>query len=368
MNRIFHILAGKANPNTMNGVNKVVDALANEQVKMNFNVTVVGIANNTEKRHQPIYNYKLFKKTGFFSYPKEALEYLLANSDENSIFHFHSVFIPWFLPLIKALKKNGREHIFLTPHGQYVNAAMKASLKKRLFFSFFDKRILREVEAVHIIGCCTENNHYINDNSKRVTVIPNGYYRTNDYEYEAKKSLVFGYIGRLECKQKGLDNLLFAFSKYIKNGGHGSLWIAGKGPDEDFLKRIVQKENIKDAVHFLGVVYDDEKWAFLKSCSVLITPSNWEGIPTGCLESASLGCPQLITEATNLGPYVRKYHSGLVIGKSEISSITNLLADFEVIFGTEKYFEMRKNTKKMIDEELNWSNITLKIVKELYGI
>lgn len=50
MNRIFHILAGKANPNTMNGVNKVVDALANEQVKMNFNVTVVGIANNTEKK------------------------------------------------------------------------------------------------------------------------------------------------------------------------------------------------------------------------------------------------------------------------------------------------------------------------------
>lgn len=148
-----------------------------------------------KKRHQPIYNYKLFKKTGFFSYPKEALEYLLANSDENSIFHFHSVFIPWFLPLIKALKKNGREHIFLTPHGQYVNAAMKASLKKRLFFSFFDKRILREVEAVHIIGCCTENNHYINDNSKRVTVIPNGYYRTNDYEYEAKKASSLDILG-----------------------------------------------------------------------------------------------------------------------------------------------------------------------------
>ena len=32
--QIIHILPGKANPNTQNGVNIVVDALANEQQKM----------------------------------------------------------------------------------------------------------------------------------------------------------------------------------------------------------------------------------------------------------------------------------------------------------------------------------------------
>ena len=60
--RIIHILPGKANPNTQNGVNKVVDALATEQTRLGLNVCVMGVASNTEKRHNPIYGYQLFKR------------------------------------------------------------------------------------------------------------------------------------------------------------------------------------------------------------------------------------------------------------------------------------------------------------------
>ncbi len=55
MSKIFHILPGKANPNTLNGVNKVVDAVATEQAKMGYDVTVGGVANNTERKNHPWY-------------------------------------------------------------------------------------------------------------------------------------------------------------------------------------------------------------------------------------------------------------------------------------------------------------------------
>lgn len=368
-NQIIHILAGKANPNTMNGVNKVVDALATEQVKLGLSVTVVGIANNTQKRHAPSYGYKLFLKKGNFSYPNEVLSFLLENSDENTAFHFHSVFIPWFLPLIKVLKKNNRKHIFLTPHGQYVSSAMALSWKKRVFFKFFDKKILKLAEAVHVIGCETENNSYIYNNAKRVVVIPNGFYISDVRITENHPDLHIGYLGRLECKQKGLDLLIPAFVQYHQNGGKAILDIAGLGPHESRLKKMVNEMNANDFIHFKGKVYDKEKWNFILQCAALITPSRWDVVPTSCLEAASVRRPQLVTAATNLAPYINKYNAGLSMKQASIDNIIKILFSFEKIFyNTREYEKMCDGAKKMIVEELNWEKIDKRIVKELYGL
>ena len=369
MVKIIHILAGKANPNTMNGVNKVVDALANEQLSLGFDVMVVGIANNTEKRHNPSYGYYLFKKAGYFTYPKDAISLLLMQSNENSIFHFHSVFIPWFLPLINDLKKHNRKHIFLTPHGQYVTEAMKRSIKKRIFFNFFDKRILRAVEAVHVIGCETENNSYVRDNAKKVVTIPNGYTCESITHEDVSPSFVIGYLGRLECGQKGLDVLLPAFAKYRELGGKAQLHIAGLGLHEHQLKKMVSDLKANNYIHFIGKVYDEEKWTFIRGCAAMITPSRWDGVPTSCLEAASARRPQLVTASTNLGPYIQKYNAGLVVKEAKVDLLVKMLLDFDDIFSDPKlYNSMCNGARKMIEEELNWHNIAVKMVNELYAI
>lgn len=369
MVKIIHVLAGKANPNTMNGVNKVVDALANEQLALGFDVMVVGIANNTEKRHDPKYGYYLFKKTGYFTYPKDALSLLLMQSDENSVFHFHSVFIPWFLPLINDLKKNNRKHIFLTPHGQYVTEAMKRSIMKRIFFNLFDKNVIRSVEAVHVIGCETENNSYLRNNAKRIVTIPNGYSCESISLDDIRPSFVIGYLGRLECGQKGLDVLLPAFVKYHKIGGKAQLHIAGLGIHEQLLKKMVSEFKASNYIRFIGKVYDEDKWNFIKGCAAMITPSRWDGVPTSCLEAASARCPQLVTASTNLGPYITKYNAGLVIAEANEDDIVKMLLDFDDIYSDPKRYEsMCDGARKMIVEELNWHNIAAKMVKELYEI
>jgi len=369
MAKIFHILPGKANPNTMNGVNKVVDSVATEQTKMGYDVTVVGVANNTEIRHHPCYKYKLYKRVGLFRYPKGLLEFLLCQSDKNSVFHFHSVFTPWFLRLIRDLKKNNRTHIFLTPHGQYVDAAMKLSLKKRLFFFLFDKKILNEIEATHIIGCVSENNAYILKNSKRVACIPNGFGNQEIISSKDKPQLIVGYLGRLECKQKGLDDLVKGFAIYRNHGGKALLWLAGSGPDETALKKMVSDEGLLSSVEFKGALFDEQKWNFIGSCAALISPSRWDGIPTSCLEAAAASRPLLITEATNLGDYVRKYNAGIVIDELSPETIAKQLCLFESIY--ERDFDnkqMMEHAKLMIENELNWKFLTKKIIEDLYGL
>ena len=370
MLRIFHILLGKANPNTLNGVNKVVDALATHQTLLGCEVTVCGVANNTIMRHHPHYNYRLFTAHhNPLRYSDALLEYLLKNSDENSVFHFHSAFILWFLPLMNALKGSGRVHIFLTPHGAYIPANM-ISLKKRVAFYFFDSKVIRNVEALHIIGYQTENNDYAKSNAKRIVVIPNGF--GNQCiplcNTQSKDQLIFGYMGRLAIKHKGLDTLIYAFADYKRRGGKGVLSIAGGGPDEKALRTLVNREEMSSEIQFQGVLYDNDKWHFLQSLSAFVSPSRWDVLPTACLEAAAAARPLLVTGDTNMGKYIEKYNAGFVIPSSDRNALTKLLFDFEKMFVDDvAYQRMCESSKKMIDEELNWENITKRIITQLYG-
>lgn len=367
--KIFHIIPGKANPNTLNGVNKVVDALATEQKRLGYDVTVVSVASNTIYRHSPIYDYVIYKrKKNPFDYNDEILIYLLKKSNLDSVFHFHSVFILWYLPLVRKLKKTGRLRIVLTPHGQYINEAMTA-WKKKICFRFFDSKIIREMEAIQVIGCITENNKYINNNANRICVIPNGYELEDRTPKVRCGELTFGFLGRLSCKQKGIDLLLSAFAEYIKHGGNGQLKLAGGGPDEKIIRNSIHDLDLTNHVEIVGVVYDDKKWQYLQSISALITPSRWEGLPMSCLEASSIGCPQIITTATNLGPFVEKFKAGIIIEQADVKSIEKSFFLFEQVYMNKNLFEkMCNGAKQMIEKELNWNNIAKRVITELYRI
>lgn len=369
--QIIHIIPGKANPNTANGVNKLVHSVATEQIRQGFKVLVVGVASNTEKRHSPSYSYHLYKKCiNPMAYPKGMLEYLLENSTENTVFHFHSVFTPWFLSLIRELKTYNRFHIFLTPHGQYTLPSMSRSCKKRIGFYLYDRRIIKEVEAVQITGYIAEDNHYLRDYAKKVVVIPNGFDVHEELTNRLSNEFIIGYMGRYEKRQKGLDCLLDGFSKYVSLNGTANLKLVGIGPDEDYLKSRIEELGLTKRINLvIGTVFRDEKRTFLKTCAALISPSRWEGFSLSCLEAASYGCPLLITEATNIGKYADARHAGITIKEPTPDAICQQLVDFERVYhNKEEYEVMRKSARDMILFDLNWTVIVKRIVTELYGL
>ncbi|MBL0191806.1 MAG: hypothetical protein IPQ18_10810 [Saprospiraceae bacterium] len=63
---VIHIVLGKANPNRLNGVNKVVYNMATEQHKAGKNVSVWGIANDVKHDYpKRIFKTILFKSEWF---------------------------------------------------------------------------------------------------------------------------------------------------------------------------------------------------------------------------------------------------------------------------------------------------------------
>lgn len=105
--KTIHILKGKANPNTMNGVNKVVHHLATEQLRLGAEAEVWGITSTpTEIRHQHDYPLRLFPATRNRFIPSKPLqEALYALSPDHTIAHLHSVFLPELYGVSRILKK-----------------------------------------------------------------------------------------------------------------------------------------------------------------------------------------------------------------------------------------------------------------------
>jgi hypothetical protein len=116
---IIHFVLGKANPDRMNGVNKVANSLCTAQTNLGNDVTVWGItADPTSGYPERIYKTKLFKThpLRFVLDPKvqEAIDEL---KGRQVVFHIHGGFIPEFYTLSKMLTKAKIPYL-ITGHGK----------------------------------------------------------------------------------------------------------------------------------------------------------------------------------------------------------------------------------------------------------
>ena len=115
---IIHIVLGKANPNRMNGVNKVVFQLASEQAKKNKKVKVWGISDNKIKNYSPrIFETQLFLKSKNPFTISSELKKAIRNAS-NATFHLHGGWIPTLWAVAKYLKKLNKNKL-IRPQRQY---------------------------------------------------------------------------------------------------------------------------------------------------------------------------------------------------------------------------------------------------------
>lgn len=367
--KIIHVVRGNYNPNSLNGVYKVIDSISRVLHSLGNDVCVLSVSNESQDLLQfPEYKIYRVKEGALRLMITNGFKNFIDRQNKDTVYHFHSVFIPWFLPAMKYVRKHGCRCIILTPHGQYINAAMDKSLKKRLCFMFFDSKVIRLADTIHLIGA-TEINKYIKANNERLCLIPNGcdIVRLVSDSSIIQRKLIFGYLGRLDIKQKGLDILLKAFALYRKNGGCGVLAFGGDGHDKQILVRIAEEEGISNFVHFSGILFDDKKWKFLESLAFFLHPSNWDVIPTACMEAASCSVPLVISKYTNLGEYVERFNAGWVVDNT-VKSLAQKFMEAENTYNEKTlYMEICRGASSMIEEELNWQQITKRILKELYS-
>lgn len=367
--RIIHLCLGKANPNRMNGVNTVVHELSSEQVRQGVDVEVWGITPtlnaSTPSRRYPL---KLYQGSGRqFSIPKGMLQDI-ENLPSDTIVHIHGILIMVFYSIARTLKKRGIKWV-VAPHGAYNRESLKyRAWLKYPFILLIDRFILRHAKAIHISTKSEIDTIHWLCRQTPYALIKNGQ-NLNDIAFD-KRNIptpmrpVFGFIGRLAYRHKGLDLLIDGFASYCREGGQGALWLIGGGPDQQFLKKRIQAHGIEERVTFFGPQFDNDKFNLIHAMDVFVHTSRWEVMPLSILEAAGFLTPVLLSKATNLGTCVNQWDAGFVLNENTPEMICQTMLTIDQSLDTLPI--KGQNARRMIEQEFSWEMISKTLMQEVY--
>ncbi|MDI9310784.1 MAG: glycosyltransferase [Limnohabitans sp.] len=368
---IIHLILGKANPERMNGVNKVVFGMASHQESFGEKVIVWGITKDKEKNY-PDRNFetRLFLKSkNPFGISTELKNAILEKKDK-AIFHFHGGWIPVYYTLSKFLNKHSIPFV-VTPHGAYNAIAMKKSQwLKKIYYSFFEKNMLRKASKIHCLGQSELDNTATLFESDKAILIPYGYesnLKNIACESKDESQFIFGFIGRLDIYTKGLDKLIDGFQNFFDTHPNARLWMIGDSDEKEVLKKMIEERNLTNKVVFFGSKFGKQKETLLKNIDVFVHPSRNEGLPASVIEAASFGKPCLVSKATNVGEMIQEYNAGKMIDEVASNTIATAMEELYMLsLQKEDFKNMGHNAIKMIKENFNWNKIIHDYKTQLY--
>ncbi len=365
--QVIHVVLGKANPERMNGVNKVVNSLATSQRELGYEVSLWGITKkmviNFPERNYPT---ELFLDTGKFTLDGD-LENRLKELPPNTVFHIHGGFISQFYLFARKLKRMGFEYVY-TPHGAYNTVALQRSfLKKKLYIELFEKYVVKNAKYLHFIGASEISGAQKVFGNVPHKLIPNGQnIKSMDFWHQALNTgniPVFGFVGRIDIRTKGLDILLKGFAEYTnKCGGVGQLWVVGDGDELPALMELAQSLNVSSKLKFLGSKYGGEKLNIMANFDFLCLTSRNEGLPGVVLEASALKVPCIVSSETNMGEYIAKDHAGLVLSENNPNKLAKAFQKADAWHRNGELKQVAANAQQMVKKHFDWRLISQKLM------
>ncbi len=303
-----------------------------------------------------------------YYWPKSSQLFIL-NNNNNNLLRRHGPF-KWsraIFKLYRSIKKDKINHVIVghvlplgivtliisrllsfkysvVLHGMDFSCATK-SFRKR----FITRLILKKAEKIIIANSYTAVlcSNFLKSGQKIMVVNP-GAKDFSDFNEERNKEIrkknnlnghkILFSLGRL-VRRKGFDNVILAIKKILQDQPDYDLiyLIAGKGPDEDFLKILAEKElgvNWNKYIKFIGEISEGEKWSLFSLCDVFIMISrnisgDFEGFGIVYLEANLTRKAVIAGNSGGVPDAVEHNINGLLVDPSNIEeisqSILNLL-------------------------------------------
>jgi len=359
--KIIHVALGKVNNTKQNGVNKVIFELATEQKRLGFNVHFWGIT----KRPETGLNKYTFEKRLFQQYTNKfkldiemVLQVQELENPASTIFHLHGGYIPQFYSFTKLLRKQGF-HYILTPHGSYNSLAMNRSfIRKWCYNLLFEYKVVKQASIVHLIGQSEIQGTQGRFGSISHALIPNGQQPVAQFPLFGNSDLLhFGYVGRIDCIGKGLNELIKGFALFLNQKNPPALLhIIGDGNELNHLKATCESLKIVEHVVFHGSLFGEQKQVVIRQLTALLLPSRNEGMPGVVLEALALGVPCIVSKATNLGTIIREKSLGIELESIEPEHLALSLKTASN-WTLELRQQMAVQAKLTIQQSFNWSVI-----------
>jgi glycosyltransferase involved in cell wall biosynthesis len=229
---------------------------------------------------------------------------------------FHSIYIPRYHKVAKALTKAGIPYL-VEPHGSLDRRAQaKSTWKKKLAHLLWVDSWIRQAQAV--IFLCEEERKASRVSDVKSEIIPNTFptvFQLVEAVSPMHNPVKLMMLGRIDPFHKGMDRFFDTLRALPDSLGADILVeLYGFGSDENLAwmqEQIKTTDSIK--IQFKGSVFKEEKTEAFKNADIFCLFSRYEGLPLTLYEAAASGLPILVTEGSNRVEWVDANGNGWVL-------------------------------------------------------
>ena len=364
------IFSGYALPH-LGGIERYTHNLAKQLIELNYNVIIVSSDYDFSKQYfiqkdnivylkLPVYKlfvsrYPIMKKNKEF---KETLN--LLNRYDISAIIVNTRFHLTTLTGAKYAKQHSIP-VFLIEHGsQHLTVDNKIL---DFFGAIYEhaltalvKKYVDKYYGVSLEACLWQRHFKINSNGVWYNSI-NDFSEGIKLNKEKEKKINILYAGRI-LKQKGIIELLEAFSKLEKKYKNIHLSIAGDGN----LLNLVKAKYVSKQITFLGKVDFEHLKELYSYTDIFVYAPNWpEGLPTSILEAGLMNCAVIASPQGGIKEIIENGQTGVMIKNEE-----ELLEALELLItNREKREILAKKLKEKVQTQFLWKNTAKKVIKDI---
>jgi glycosyltransferase involved in cell wall biosynthesis len=140
-------------------------------------------------------------------------------------------------------------------------------------------------------------------------------------------------------------------------------FIAGDGPERDYLEKEVKKLNLNSSLQFLGGVPHEEMPNLLARTDIYVSTSLYDGTSVSLLEAMACGTFPVVTDIPSNREWISDGENGFLISTEDEKTLARQMV--EVIRDTKLLAEASKKNRKIIEEKADWEENIHKIA-EIY--
>lgn len=112
-------------------------------------------------------------------------------------------------------------------------------------------------------------------------------------------------------REKNIEGAIRAMQAVARAHPKAGLIIAGEGPLEEKLKKLVTELGLEGNIIFEG--WQDDLFGYYKSADVFVLSSNYEGYGMTVVEALLAGCPVIMTDVGCAGEAIKDRQNGLIV-------------------------------------------------------
>ncbi len=333
------------------GAENYLHELAKQWVSQGHQVTVFCGNDQRCVRNEVIDGVQIVRRGGFYTVYFWAVAYYLLRFRRNFDLVIDSENgIPFFTPLYVNVP------VFLIIHHVHQEV-----LRKHLMFPlsyigmFMESRLMPSVyKKTPVITVSDSSKKDIIDlgftDSERVSVVYPGIDQKKFERTSKTNHPSLLYLGRLK-DYKHIDTAIHAFQQILSKHPGAQFTIAGEGPTEDSLKKLVKKLGIESYVQFVGRVDDDQKRQLLASHWVMVQPSLFEGWGMTVIEANASGTLVVASDVNGLRESVKHQKTGLLF---KPKSVHDLAEKLDLVFTDQFYRTKLSKSAYTWSQNFHW--------------